>query len=225
MRMFPKVRSRCRSIPVVVFLFVFLMVSGQLSDLRFSVQYNWFKQDNFQSYLQYPDSHLSLISNIIIGDSKTDDEKAEKILKWVVANFKYESDYSVYGEFEHWAKPTDALKLMRGDCEDGAFIIHSLLLHANVNPENIRTEGGVIRINKLKNGKVVFDTLTGHSWTTYRRSDGKWVALDWCNETESRNINEIKAIKDDPTYVKSFIAFNIFGDVLSTYINNPIDES
>jgi hypothetical protein len=222
MEIFPPFHLKCNAISKISCLFIFLLLSGQVMDLRFSVEYNWFKQVDYQSYLQYPDNTMYEISDIIVGDAKADDEKAEKIFIWVFTNFKYEVDLSSYNEFEHWAKPIDSLKIMKGDCEDGAFLIHSLLLHANIKPENIRSHGGLVKTYKLKNGKKVFDKFAGHSWTTYKRkSDGKWIALDWCNDVGKKSIKELTSVNDDHDYVHSYITFNLFGDVQT---NKFLDE-
>ena len=214
MQIFPRFQVKCKALTSVSCLLTFLLFSGQVTDLRFSSQYNWFNKVNYQDYLQYPDGTISTLSAIIIGDALTDDEKAEKIFVWVYTNFNYVADISNYDEFEYWAKPLDSLKIMKGDCEDGAFLIHSLLLNANVNPENIRSHGGIVRTYKLKDGKKVFDKFAGHAWTTYKRqSDKKWVALDWCNEVGKKSIKELIPVNEDYDYANSYIVFNLFGDV------------
>lgn len=214
MQLFPPFQAKCSAMNLISCLLIFLLFSGQVTDLRFSAQYNWFKKVNYQEYLQYPDNTISLLSGIIVRDAITDDEKAEKIFTWVYINFNYLADISNYNEFEYWAKPVESLKIMKGDCEDGAFLIHSLLLNANVNPEHIRSHGGVVRIYKLKNGKKVFDKFTGHAWTTYKRqSDGKWIALDWCNDLGKKRIKELIPVNDDYDYAYSYMVFNLYGDV------------
>jgi len=56
-----------------------------------------------------------------------------------------------------------------GDCEDGAILLHGLLLAAGVPADRVVTAFGRVGIDK-----------TGHAWVAYRReSDGLWTALDW----------------------------------------------
>lgn len=56
-----------------------------------------------------------------------------------------------------------------GDCEDGALLLHGLLLAAGIAADRLVTAFGRVGIDK-----------TGHAWLAYRReSDGVWVALDW----------------------------------------------
>ena len=64
-------------------LVTFLLFTGQMADLKYNSTYNWFSSPDLISYLQYSNSNIFLISNVIIGDAKTDDEKAEKVFFWV----------------------------------------------------------------------------------------------------------------------------------------------
>jgi predicted transglutaminase-like cysteine proteinase len=43
-----------------------------------------------------------------------------------------------------WALPTMTVESGQGDCEDGAFLIQSLALHAGVDPDRLRTYGGIV---------------------------------------------------------------------------------
>jgi len=56
-----------------------------------------------------------------------------------------------------------------GDCEDGAILLHALLLAAGAPADRLVTAFGRVGIDR-----------EGHSWVGYRRvTDGRWVALDW----------------------------------------------
>lgn len=56
-----------------------------------------------------------------------------------------------------------------GDCEDGAILLHALLLAAGVPADRLVTAFGRVGLDR-----------EGHAWVGYRRlSDGQWVALDW----------------------------------------------
>jgi len=190
------------------------------------MEFNCLKTRDYYSYLQYPNPLLSILSLMIVGDAQSDDEKVEKILYWVYTSFKYETDFDLYGELDKWVKPIDSLKIMKGDCEDGAFLIHSLLLHAGVNPDNIVTSGGIVKSYKVKSGKMVPNGLTGHAWTSYKRqSDGEWVALDWCNYDETKVLKEIKPLKKDTNYVSTFMEFNYGGELKVQILNSKFYES
>jgi hypothetical protein len=216
----------CKAVSAISVLFVFMVYSGDFLTLKHTLEFNGLKERNYYSYLQYPDKLLSMVSLMIVGDAQSDDEKAEKILVWVHTSFKYESDFDLYGELDKWVKPIDSLKIMKGDCEDGAFLIHSLLLHAGVNPTNIVTSGGLVRSYKAKNGKMIPNGLTGHAWTSYKRqSDGEWIALDWCNYDETKVLKEIKPLKKDTNYVSTFMEFNYGGELKVQILNSKFYES
>lgn len=56
-----------------------------------------------------------------------------------------------------------------GDCEDGALLLHGLLLAAGLPADRLVTAFGRVGIDR-----------TGHSWVAYRRrADDRWTALDW----------------------------------------------
>ena len=56
-----------------------------------------------------------------------------------------------------------------GDCEDGAILLHALLLAAGIPADRVVTAFGRVGIDR-----------SGHVWVAYRReNDGRWVALDW----------------------------------------------
>ena len=71
-----------------------------------------------------------------------------------------------------WQPPAVTYQRRTGDCEDGAFLVHSLMLNAGIPWNRIRTYGGLVRTGQgAETG--------GHAWTVYRReSDDEWVILD-----------------------------------------------
>ena len=79
----------------------------------------------YEKYLQFPNAELQALANTIVSPSDTSDEKIYKIEQWVQENIRYVSDTENYGVPELWAYPTVTLKRGEGDCEDGAFLIHS----------------------------------------------------------------------------------------------------
>lgn len=222
----PTYHGLCKGISQISLLLLFIVYNGDYLTLRLSTEFNGFKQRDYQSYLQYPNQTLFLLSNIIVGDSITDDEKVEKILVWVTNSFKYESDLNLYGELDKWVKPIDSLRIMKGDCEDGAFLIHSLLLHVKIDPKKISTSGGIVKTYKAKNAKMVFSGFGGHAWTSYKRqSDGEWIALDWCNMDETKILKDIKPIRKDNNYVSSIIEFNYLNELVTKTLNIKDIES
>jgi len=165
------------------------------------------------------------LTNVVIEDSKSDDEKVVKIYNWVTKNFKYVSDFDLYEDFDYWVPANNTFRIMRGDCEDGAFLIHSMLLHAGVRPENIRTYCGVTKNYKNKNGKLVFSHFSGHMWTAYRReSDNEWIHLDWTTGQMIEDISKLELMRNQDVYAKAYIYFNLYDSKATAFedvLHNP----
>jgi predicted transglutaminase-like cysteine proteinase len=125
-----------------------------------------------RTYLQYPNATLSQFVFTIVNRRDSDDDKATKIIRWVLDNISYQTDEALWGRKELWQPPAVTFRTRTGDCEDGAFLVHSLMLNAGIPWERIRTYGGLVRAGRgAETG--------GHAWTAYRReSDDEWVVLD-----------------------------------------------
>lgn len=155
--------------------------------------------DGYEKYLQYPNSQLSALSQRIVKSTDSDDEKVYKIEQWVAQNIKYVSDIQNYGTAEYWSYPTVTLARGKGDCEDGAFLIHSLALHAGVSIGKLRTYGGFVQ---LQEGSPL---VGGHAWTAYKRdSDKEWVEVDWCYYTTDSPLSDRVTMSEDTKYVDDF---------------------
>ena len=153
---------------------------------------------NYRMYLQFPNSSISNLVTSIVGKADTSDDKVYKIIEWVQKNITYKSDLSNYGRDEYWALPSQTLQKKAGDCEDGAFLIHSMLLAAGVNPDRIRTYGGLVKDYSIGG-------LGGHAWTVYKRqSDNQWVLLDWCYNPDDTLIEKRETFKEYKDYIDSY---------------------
>ncbi len=169
-------------------------------------------------WLQYPNEQLQRLADRITKGLSDDDDKVTAIIRWTLYNFPYEYDKKNYGEEEFWAPPTFALAKGSGDCEDGAFLVHSLLLHAGIPYERIRTYGGLVKAGEGA-------ATGGHAWTAYcRKSDDEWVILDSSYYPTLRHVSQRPMMKDDDRYVDNFFWFNQL-DWVNTYsidrIHNP----
>ena len=197
---------------------LFILSSHQGVELKYASNFCWFDNINYQHYLSYPTDNLSVLSNIIIGESKSEDEKVTKIYNWVTRNFRYVDDFELYGKFDYWVPASESFRILQGDCEDGAFLIHSLLLHVGVKPENIRTYGGITRNYKSVKGKLVFSHYSGHMWTAYKReSDGEWIDLDWTTAKTIESISKATPLRYDFIYAKAYVYFNFYSSDTSTF--------
>jgi hypothetical protein len=153
-------------------------------------------------YLQYPNDRLQALADQITFGLNENDDKATAAIQWVLRNFPYEEDITNYGHPELWAPPTFALRKGSGDCEDGAFIVHSLLLHSGIPRERIRTYGGLVKAGAGA-------ATGGHAWTAYRReSDDEWVILDTSYYPTLSHVRDRPLMKDTTLYINNFFYFD-----------------
>jgi predicted transglutaminase-like cysteine proteinase len=137
-----------------------------------------------QTYLQYPNATLSRFVFTIVNRGDSMDEKATKIIRWVIDHIDYATDEAIWGRKEMWQPPAVTFQRRTGDCEDGAFLVHSLLLNAGIPWKRVRTYGGLVRAGQgAETG--------GHAWTAYRReSDNEWVILDTSYFPNAKSVEE-----------------------------------
>lgn len=106
----------------------------------------------------------------------TIDATAWACQKFVVDNIKYVADKKALKADEYWLFAPETWVRRRGDCEDGAILIASLLLNT-LPPQaywRVRLVAGWVQDKP--------DTRSyGHCYVAYcRTTDNEWVTLDWC---------------------------------------------
>jgi len=168
-------------------------------------------------YLQYPDQQLRDLAASIVDPGDSSDEKVRKIVSWVLRNIRYREDITNYGYEEFWAPPGFTLRKGSGDCEDGAFLIHSLLLNAGVPPERLRTYGGEVKAGDgAQSG--------GHGWTVYRReSDNEWVVIDFSYFPEDIPTWARESMKTDRKYIDDYFFMTLNEFVVTRHVNRVRD--
>jgi predicted transglutaminase-like cysteine proteinase len=180
---------------------------------------------NFESYIkQVYTQYLDPVDSItresaldITQGLKTQDQKMEALLSYIIDNVTYKSDLELHGKEEEWAMPDETRANMAGDCEDGAFYFASLALNAGVDAGRIRVYGGFVDDG---NGG-----LGGHAWVSYRReSDQEWVPLDWCYLANKLEVEDKVPLKKDLNYVLPFFFVTTRGTVFYDGIVNTIRE-
>ena len=170
--------------------------------------------DDYERYLQFYNANIASLAHSIVDRSDSNDEKIYKIEQWVIENIEYVLDIHNYGMNEYWATPTLTILREQGDCEDGAFLIHSLALHAGVPIDRLRTYGGFV---ELEEG---IPLLGGHGWTAYKReSDDEWVEVDWCYYPTDTSLAERTAMKNDTKYVDDFFYVDALKTVDASLVN------
>ena len=146
-------------------------------------------------WLQFPNDIIKDLAMQIVDPTDSDDVKMAKIQKWVVFNIDYMTDKEQYGYAELWVPPVMVLNTMKGDCEDGAFLIMSLALNAGVDPSRLRLYGGFVEAGEGA-------AYGGHAWVSYRReSDDEWVAVDFSYYADLRPMEYRTPLKDDERYI------------------------
>ena len=169
--------------------------------------------EDYERYLQYPNANIQALADTIVDKYDSDDTKMYKIEQWVQNNITYVSDAEQYKEPELWAFPTMTIDSMEGDCEDGAFLIHSLALHAGVDSDRLRTYGGIV-VTGAGTG------VGGHAWTAYKReSDNEWIVLDWCYWAQSSALSERQSMSEDLKYLDDWFFVTATKTVETPYTN------
>ena len=149
-------------------------------------------------WLQYPNDIIRKLALTIVDRYDSDDVKIEKIQAWVVNNIEYMPDEVQYGYAELWVPPVMVLHTMKGDCEDGAFLIMSLGLNAGVNPSKLRMYGGFVDAGEGASSG-------SHGWVAYRRESGnEWVAVDYSYYPDLRPMGDRVPLKSDDKYVDDY---------------------
>lgn len=103
--------------------------------------------------------------------AKTYNKTALNCLEWVIDNVKYISDTKEQGLPEFWLFPAETLKLRKGDCEDGAILLASLMRSAGIPAYRVKLCAGYVEY---------LSKLSGHAYPIFLRDDDTWCVLDWC---------------------------------------------
>lgn len=174
---------------------------------------------DYAEFLAYPNKVIENLANRIVEPGDSNDVKAYKILMWVQDNIEYKSDIENYGRTEWWTTPMETLDRMSGDCEDGAFLIHSLMLNAGIPWDRIRTYGGEVFAGAGA-------ATGGHGWTSYMRElDDVWVVLDWCYYPNDKLVSERQPMSEDKKYIDDWFYIDTHAYVETPFANkvrNPM---
>ncbi len=169
---------------------------------------------DYRQYIQYPNGEIKTLAMTIVSRSDSNDDKAWKLMRWVQGNIQYVDDIKNYGQNEYWALPTMTMRRKTGDCEDGAYLLGSLMLNAGVDPGRVRVYGGFVSAGTNA-------STGGHAWVAYKREvDNQWVPLDWCYYPSRETINSRSTLKGDMRYLDDYFYVTAFETVDTTYFNS-----
>jgi len=90
---------------------------------------------------QFLNHHNYKLMEIVGAD---DDEIAYESLMYVMDNIKYTPDKSQYGMNEYWCFNYETLNSKKGDCEDGAILLYSLMRKNGIPAWKIRLNAGLV---------------------------------------------------------------------------------
>lgn len=127
------------------------------------------------------------------------EEIAYKALCWVIDNVKYTGDIETHKEAEFWQLPEETYATKRGDCEDGAILITSLMRIAGVPAYKVKICAGWVKSGESQGG---------HAYTIFLRDDQTWCVLDWCYWANKKPIKERKQQKEESNYLEIWFTFN-----------------
>lgn len=175
--------------------------------------------NEYGHFLQANDPKMRALAMKIVDPGDSNDEKMYKLEQWVIENLKYEFDNITYGMDEYWATPDETLRKMQGDCEDGAWLLHSLALNADIPSDRLRTYGGVVAWQNEAGGL----SAGGHAWTSYKKEDGGWVILDWCFFSTDAPLDNRLSMEDNMKYVDDYFFVTAKNTVDTPYSNGIRD--
>jgi len=141
----------------------------------------------------------------MVGIASEPDASALLAVQFVANYITYAPDLTTWSVADYWIDPRATLYYATGDCEDGAFLLASILLNLGVSHTKVRVAIGTY------NG-------VGHAWVLYQRdSDGLWVLLDWtAGATYWNAISDI----DDLSIAYSTSGYNPTEYVTAYYVSD-----
>ena len=103
------------------------------------------------------------------GDPGSFDYRVRAVQQFVASRIRYRRDR----KRDTWQFPDETLRLGRGDCEDIAFLLASLLQGIGISPYNISVCLGTLH---MKGTRV--ERSYDHMWVAYRNERGSWGVIE-----------------------------------------------
>lgn len=99
------------------------------------------------------------------------DKRAMIVWRFVTGRVTYVYDTEQYKKDDFWLFPPETYQIAKGDCEDGSFLLASLLIAAGISPFCVRVALGRAFDRESK-------ALGGHCWPIYKNEIGRWCILE-----------------------------------------------
>ena len=100
----------------------------------------------------------------------TFDARAKEVWRWVTESISYAEDAPNQLLTDFWQFPAETIATGKGDCEDSAFLLASLLLASGISPYCVRVVFGTLEV--AGSGPIP------HAWTVYKDESGRWCTLE-----------------------------------------------
>jgi transglutaminase-like putative cysteine protease len=126
-------------------------------------------EPEYTGELVYPENPQRFIQpeNTLVQSTAAGLEDPEACYYWVAQNVVYVPDYSLKSP-EAWLYPSQTIQRGRGDCEDFAILLCSLIRAKGVPPEEVRVVAGLVP----GDGEVF-----GHAWVELKHQE-EWMPLE-----------------------------------------------
>ena len=113
------------------------------------------------------------------------DEQVIEVLKFVINNLTYTTDNKQYSKNEFWAKASETLYNLKGDCEDGAILMYVLCRLKGIPANRLYVWAGDVKSNEFAN-------TGGHSTLLYKSTyfPYNFIPLDWCYYPMTKTIEQ-----------------------------------
>lgn len=115
--------------------------------------------ENPQRYIQPENSNVQEVA-----ESR---DSVEDCYSWVAANIFYVPDDRL-GSSEYWLYPSQTIKQKKGDCEDFAILLCSLIRAKGTSAEDVMVVAGLVPTN---------GDIAGHAWVELKYQ-GVWLPLE-----------------------------------------------
>ena len=153
------------------------------------------------------DNPTQIIKEVLakIPSKTKPDEQVIEVLKFVINNLTYTTDNKQYSKNEFWAKASETLYNLKGDCEDGAILMYVLCRLKGIPANRLYVWAGDVK-------STATAPTGGHSCLLYKSTyfPYNFIPLDWCyypnkKLIKQRNLLELKG--------KDINEFNKLGNI------------
>lgn len=162
---------------------------------------------DLREWLTPPDSQeiKTILSSLNLPQKKTSgtfDKRAKTVWQYVAENINYVSDATSQLKQDFWQFPAETIALKKGDCEDCAFLMASLLLASGISPFCIRVVLGILTQENQDSSP--------HAWPIYKDEEGYWRILESTLDElpEDWPSADMMANPDSQTWYEPEICFN-----------------